>query len=107
MKAFRWVSWLEGLSYLLILAVTIGFISREYVFPLGIMHGVLFCAYLVLSLQVSHKRSWSIFGWLLVFLAAIVPFAFVAVELYLRKLLRADNANDADLALAAENPATP
>ena len=85
MKAFRLVSLLEGISYLLILSVTLGFISREFVFALGSAHGVLFIAYLMLSLQVSHKRNWSIFVWLLVFLASIVPFAFIIVDMFLRK----------------------
>jgi integral membrane protein len=87
MKAFRLASLLEGISYLLILSVTLGIISRDYVFPLGAIHGALFFAYLILSLYASHKRSWSVIVWLLVFLASIVPFAFITVELFLRKEL--------------------
>jgi len=82
---FRSSSVLEGISYLLILCVSFGIVSREYVFFLGIMHGVLFMLYFVLSLIVSHKQSWSVVIWLLVFLAAIVPFAFLLVEIYIRK----------------------
>ena len=85
MKIFRLVSLLEGLSYLIILSVTAGLISRDFVFPLGMAHGLLFMVYLLASLQVSHKQGWSIFVWLLVFFASLVPFAFVLVELYLRK----------------------
>jgi len=85
LKIFRMASILEGISYLVILSVTVGFISREYVFPLGSVHGGLFILYIYLSLQVSHKQGWSIIIWLLIFLAAIVPFAFVVVEVYLRK----------------------
>jgi len=88
MKLFRLVSLLEGISYLIILSVTIGFISRDFVSILGITHGVLFIAYLVLSLQVSHKQSWSVIIWLLVLLASIVPFAFIAVDLYLKKQIK-------------------
>jgi integral membrane protein len=82
---FRSSSVLEGISYLLILCVSFGIVSREYVFFLGIMHGVLFMLYFVLSLIVSHKQSWSVVIWLLVFLAAIVPFAFLLVEIFIRK----------------------
>jgi integral membrane protein len=85
LKAFRLVSLLEGLSYLLILSVTLGAVGREYVFPLGIGHGILFLVYIVFSLQTSHKQGWSVMVWLLVFLASIVPFAFIAVELFARK----------------------
>ena len=85
LNIFRISSVLEGISYLMILCVTLGIIDREYVFFLGIMHGVLFMVYVVLSLIVSHKQSWSVIIWLLVFIAAIVPFAFLLVEFFIRK----------------------
>jgi len=85
LKIFRFASLLEGISYLIILSVTLDLISRDYVFPIGITHGALFLTYLILSLHASHKRRWSVIAWLLIFLASIVPFAFVAVELFLRK----------------------
>ena len=85
LKSFRVVSLLEGLSYLLILSVTLGVVSREFVFPLGMAHGVLFIAYLILSLQASHKQGWSLLTWLGLFLASIVPFAFIAVEWFLQR----------------------
>ncbi len=85
MRFFRVVSVLEGISYLVILSVTAGFISREYVFPLGATHGALFLLYMFASLQTSHRQGWSIVVWLLIFLAAVVPFAFIPVELFLRK----------------------
>lgn len=84
-KAFRVISVLEGLSYLVILSVTIGLISREFVFPLGMLHGVLFLLYIVISFILSDKQRWSIMIWLGLFLAAIIPFAFILVEFYLRK----------------------
>ena len=87
MKIFRLVSLLEGISYLLILSITLGFISRDYVFYLGSMHGGLFITYLLLSLYASHKQKWSVVTWLLVSSASIVPFAFIAVEFYIRKQL--------------------
>ncbi len=85
MKLFRLVSLSEGISYLLILSVTLGFISRDYVSVLGMAHGVLFMAYMMLSLNVSNKQNWSVVVWLLVFVASLVPFAFIAVEFFLRK----------------------
>ncbi|MBU2870539.1 DUF3817 domain-containing protein [Colwellia sp. E2M01] len=88
MKAFRLVSLLEGFSYLLILSVTLGFINREYVFAIGMAHGALFVSYIILSFYVAHKRSWSIFVWLLVFIASLIPFAFIAVELFIEKELK-------------------
>lgn len=83
--SFRVVSVLEGISYLVILSVTLGLITRELVFTLGMVHGALFVAYFFFSLLVSHKQGWSVFRWLLILLAAIVPFAFLPVEVFLRK----------------------
>ena len=86
LKVFRTISMLEGLSYLTILSVTLGLISRELVFALGMFHGVLFVLYLIFSLQVSHKNNWSLLVWFAVFLASIVPFAFIAVEVFLKRV---------------------
>ncbi len=82
---FRAASVAEGLSYLVILSVSLGFISRDFVFMIGMTHGVLFLAYMVLSLWVSNSRNWSVVVWMLIFLAAVVPFAFIGVELFLRR----------------------
>ncbi|MDO6682618.1 MULTISPECIES: DUF3817 domain-containing protein [unclassified Oceanobacter] len=82
---FRTVSLLEGLSYLVILSVTLGLISRDYVSLLGMTHGVLFMLYMVCSLLVVNKQQWSVGVWVLVLLASLIPFAFIPVELFLRK----------------------
>ena len=82
---FRVISVLEGLSYLAILSVTLNFLSRSLVFPLGITHGVLFTLYLVFSLLVANKKGWPVWGWLLLFLGSLVPFAFIAIELFLQR----------------------
>lgn len=82
---FRSVSLLEGLSYLLILSVTAGFISRDYVSLLGMGHGVLFMLYLLLAMTAGSKEKWSVMTLLLVIVASLVPFAFIGVEIWLRK----------------------
>lgn len=88
LKFFRVASFIEGMSYLLILCVTLGFISRDYVSTLGMGHGVLFIFYLVLSVLVTRQQGWSLRIWLLLFLSAFIPFAFVPVEMFLQKELR-------------------
>jgi len=85
---FRVASLIEGCSYLLILCVSLGFISREFVSSIGMAHGVLFIVYVVLSILATRKQGWSIRVWLLLFLSAFIPFAFVPVELFLEKELR-------------------
>ena len=85
LKLFRIVSVVEGLSYLTILSVTLDIISREYVFKIGMFHGVLFMFYIVISFVVSDKKGWPILTWLALFLASIIPFAFIPAEIFLRK----------------------
>ncbi len=87
---FRTISILEGLSYLVILSVTFGIIGREWVYSLGMAHGVLFLVYLVLSLVISGKKGWPVWGWFILLLASVIPFAFIPVEMYLRKIELAD-----------------
>lgn len=86
LRVFRITSIMEGLSYLTILSVTLGVLSREYVFHIGMTHGVLLMLYLVLSLMVANKENWSLKVWLPIFLASLIPFAFILAELYLQKV---------------------
>lgn len=85
LAVFRSISVLEGLSFLAILSVSFGLISREYVFYLGIGHGVLFMLYMVISLLLSNQQGWSLKIWLPLFLASFIPFAFIPVEIFLKK----------------------
>ena len=87
LSIFRVTSIVEGLSYLLILSVTLEVISREFVYFLGMGHGVLFLLYFLMSLMASHKQSWSVVVWFSVLVASVMPFAFIAVELFLQKEL--------------------
>lgn len=82
---FRSISVLEGLSFLAILSVTFGLISRDYVFYLGMGHGVLFMLYMVISLLLSNQQEWSLKIWVPLFLASLIPFAFIPVEVFLKK----------------------
>lgn len=78
---------MEGLSFLAILSVSFGLVSRDFVFPLGMLHGVLFMLYFLVSLNVSNKQQWSILTWLALFIASIIPFAFIAVEIFISRVL--------------------
>jgi len=85
LKLFRAISLLEGISYLAILSVTLGFISRDFVSLLGMAHGVLFMLYLMISLAVSNKQQWSVVTLFLLFTASVVPLAFIGVEIFLSR----------------------
>ncbi len=95
LKLFRAISVMEGLSYLAILSVSLGLVSRDYVFQIGMGHGVLFMAYLFLSLLVTDKQGWTLKVWVPLLLASIIPFAFVLVEFYLRKVLESEDLTEA------------
>lgn len=85
LKLFRVTSLVEGISYLLILCVSLGLISRDFVFEMGMAHGALFMLFFVFSMLAAHKQGWSVTIWVLLLLSALVPFAFVAVEMFLQK----------------------
>ncbi len=85
LKAFRIISLLEGLSYIAILSVTLGFISRDHVSTLGMTHGILFMVYIMLAMSVSGDKKWPSWKLGLVILASLVPFAFIPTEVFLRK----------------------
>ncbi len=85
LKFFRAISILEGISFLAILSVSFGLLSRDFVFQLGMAHGVLFMLYLALSLTVSNLQQWSVKVWLPIFIASLIPFAFIPVEIFLSR----------------------
>lgn len=85
LKFFRALSVAEGISYLMILSISLGLVSRDYVSMVGMLHGILFILYIMVLLTVSEKASWSVRARGGLFIASVIPFAFVGVELFLRK----------------------
>lgn len=85
LRCFRALSVAEGISYLMILSISLGLMSREFVSMVGMTHGILFILYLILLTTVSEKEGWSIPARGGLFLASIIPFAFLGAELFLRK----------------------
>lgn len=88
LKLFRGVSLIEGASYLLILCVSLGIISRDLVAVIGMGHGVLFILYLLLAMLTAYKYSWPAKTWLLLILASVVPLAFLLVERFIQQVLQ-------------------
>ena len=82
---FRLLSFAEGVSYIMILAISLGFLSRDYVSMVGMTHGILFMVYLVVLAIVSEQAGWSKKARVGLFLASIIPFAFISAERFLRK----------------------
>ena len=86
---FRIVAFLEGLSYLLLLfiAVPVKYINGDpqYVKLLGMPHGLLFVAYIVLAIWIKPDFKWTNKKFLIILLASIIPFGTFYIE---RKYLK-------------------
>ena len=83
-KVFRLISFLEGISYLLLLfvAVPIKYFQGDesYVKMLGMPHGILFIGYIVLAIIIQKKMKWNLKNLGIVSLASIVPFGTFYID---------------------------
>ncbi|GAA4271835.1 DUF3817 domain-containing protein [Aquimarina gracilis] len=76
--SFRIISYLEGISYLLILFVTM---PLKYLFEspqpnkvIGMAHGFLFLAYIVFAFVIKPEKHWNNKTLGIVLLCSIIPF---------------------------------
>ena len=83
-KVFRIISYLEGISYILLLfiAVPIKYYANDpsLVKHLGMPHGLLFVAYVILSLVSSKKYRWNSKITLVVLISSVIPFGTFYVD---------------------------
>lgn len=81
---FRIISFLEGVSYLLLLfvAVPIKYMAANdsYVKMLGMPHGILFMLYIVLAIMLKVPEKWSAKTLAIVLVASILPFGTFYVD---------------------------
>ncbi len=82
----RLVAFLEGCSFLLIGLTMI--LKYQYAMPrpnyiVGMAHGVLFIAYILLVLQVAYLYKWSKMKVFWAFVASLVPFGTFYAEKHL------------------------
>ncbi|MHA7057313.1 DUF3817 domain-containing protein [Aquimarina sp. M1] len=75
---FRLISYLEGISYLAILFVTMPlkylFASPEPNKVIGMAHGFLFLAYIVFAFLIKSEKQWNSKTLVIVLLCSIIPF---------------------------------
>ena len=75
---FKITSFLEGTSYLLLLFVGVPmkyFMDNPImVKSLGMPHGILFMAYIVMALLIRGKMNWDFKTTLIVLVASVLPF---------------------------------
>jgi integral membrane protein len=87
---FRIIALLEGVSYILLLfiATPIKYLYEDpqYVKLLGMPHGLLFMAYIVIAVIISPDLKWSTRTLWIVLIAAIIPFGtFYIDKKYLKR----------------------
>lgn len=89
-KFLRLVSFLEGLSFILLLAIAMPLKylwQQSFLMPYaGMFHGVMFVGFIVLLLVVCQAKGWSLKVFLLGLMASIVPLMPFWFERYLYKL---------------------
>lgn len=86
---FRLTAFLEGVSYILLLGIAVpikyALENPTYVKLLGMPHGLLFIAYIVLAIIIASKLKWNNTTLFYVLLASILPFGtFIIDKKYLK-----------------------
>lgn len=83
LNQFRMLGFIEGLSLITLLFIAMPakyHFDYDFLWPVGMTHGVLWLAYFILSLLVSHRQNWSVMFWLLVLLSSVTPFGFFLLD---------------------------
>ena len=81
---FRIIAFLEGLSYILLLFIASPlkwlYNNDAYVKILGMPHGLLFIIYLIMAVVIRPKFEWTNKTFIIILLAALVPFGTFYVD---------------------------
>jgi integral membrane protein len=84
LNIFRIIALLEGLSYILLLGIAtpIKYFANDpqYVKLLGMSHGLLFIAYIVLAILLKNEQAWTKRQFGHVLLASILPFGTFYID---------------------------
>lgn len=93
LPTFRIVALLEGVSYILLLfiATPLKYFANDpqYVKMLGMPHGLLFIAYVVIAVLMSKDMQWNNRTLWIVLVASIIPFGTFYID---KKYLKTVNA---------------
>ncbi|RTY93671.1 DUF3817 domain-containing protein [Flavobacterium sp. GT3R68] len=83
-KLFKIIALLEGISLLLLFFFAMPmkrlFGHPEFIFPIGMSHGLLFIGYIILAIMLKFEDNWSAKKLGIVCLASIIPFGTFYVE---------------------------
>lgn len=90
LKFFRLLSLVEGLSLLTLLLIAMPAkyqFGYDFIWPVGMTHGVLWLAFVLASLVVSHVQRWSVLAWAGALVCSVVPFGFLLLDRRLKREL--------------------
>jgi len=91
LNTFRIIAFLEGVSYILLLFVSVPikyFLGDpQYVKLLGMPHGVLFILYIALAFLLKSDFKWNTKQFSFILLASIIPFGTFYID---KKYLKTD-----------------
>lgn len=80
LRTFTIVGFLEGISYLvlffnmLVLKNVNIELYKNLLFPIGMAHGLLFIAYIVMAIMLKVELKWSFKKFILISIASLIPF---------------------------------
>lgn len=85
-KLFKIVAILEGISFLVLLAnmlivknINID-LYKSLLFPIGMAHGILFIAYMILAVMLKFELDWSWKKFFIISIASLLPFGTFYIE---------------------------
>lgn len=85
-RLFKFVAIAEGISYLvlffnmLVIKPTNIDLYKNLLYPIGMAHGILFIAYVLLAFLIKKEQNWSFKDLAIVQLASLLPFATFYIE---------------------------
>ena len=83
-RFFKFIATLEGISLLVLLLIAMPlkymFDSPEMVRFVGMAHGILFIAYIVLAVILHIKLRWPVKQFLIICFASVIPFGTFYIE---------------------------
>ena len=81
---FRIVSFLEGVSFILLMTIGLYFKYQlnddRYVKLLGMPHGLLFVIYIILAYLLRKEEDWNTKDFTIVLFASVIPFGTFYIE---------------------------
>ena len=100
MRQFRLVGYAEGVSFLVLLGIAMP-LKRlaglpEAVFVVGWIHGVLWILYLLAAARAARADRWVVKHMAWAFVASVVPFGPFVFDRWLRRELKAREAEPAE-----------